>query len=119
MDLLSTLASKAVSMIADALVALARRLRSRIEPDPRQLQFDTLYADLNEPARIALWYLCDSSLLPHVLAERLRDARLEVNVDEVLKELAEAGLIGHDFSGDRYVNPEWVPYVRETMRRRR
>ena len=117
MDLLNLLASKAAGMIGNAVRTAWRRLRT--PPDPRGLQFEALYADLSEPARIALWYFCDSSMLPHVLAARLRDARLSVDVDAIIRELSDADLIDHDFAGNRYIKPEWAAYVRTAMRRRR
>jgi len=119
MGVLGSILGKVVSMIVDIFPTVWRRIRRRFgPPDLHQLQFDAIYADLSDAARIVFAALCDGGLMPQAIAVRLRETRSPANVDTVIQEPTDAGLIEHNFGGTRTIKQDWIALVREAVWRR-
>ncbi len=107
-------------MATERLQALGRALWGRaLRPQKTltalDLDVEEKVATLSNPARIALWHLKDRRLPGALLREKLAEARVSANVDQVINELFAACLIDHDFTGNQFVRPEVAAIVRHLL----
>jgi len=107
-----------VEMATKELPTFVSRVRAYFaKPDLRFFQVEGTYAGLSEPARIVLWHLCDGEKKPEVLAQILRDARIDANTDSVLTELESADLTIHNYAGLRFIKQEHLGLIRKLCRK--
>jgi hypothetical protein len=114
---IALLLREALNVVAKALPAIWRSLRFRkAQPDLLSFETEEKIAALSEPGRIVLWHLADRSLSPGLVADKLREARSEALLGDVLSELAQAGLTDHDFAGNHFIRPELSSRVKQILK---